>query len=167
MSKKVNYVYKTTDPITGEFYIGKHCGYIDDKYKGSGNWVIKHEDKSRLVKEILAKDISDEYAMHIESIYIEMNWQNKLNRNLSIGCRIVNKKISESDKEDYYDYRYYLDEFERMVQDMKEAQTDIVKANEMFHEEMRKKEIQEEILKKQSVKMKFQPSRELSKLLYL
>ena len=156
MSKKVNYVYQTTDPLTGEFYIGKHLGYIDDNYKGSGNWIVKHEDKNRLVKEILAKDISDEYAMYIEGVYIKMNKENPLNRNINGGWSVADKKKkrSKSNKTNNYEYKYYLDEFERMVIDMKQAQADILRANEKLQAEIKSRK-------------RVQPSRELAKLLYL
>ena len=156
MAKKINYVYKITDPLTGEFYIGKHLGFIDDNYKGSGKWILKHQEKNRLVKEILAKDISDEYAMYIEGVYIEMNKMNPLNKNINSGWSLnhKNKEVPVSKKQNDEHFRYYLDEFERMVMDMKDAQKDILKAAKKFNDNV-------------SVKKTVQPSRELAKLLYL
>lgn len=149
MDKKVYYIYKTIDPVTGEFYIGKHYGYLNDKYKGSGNWVKKHPNKQRLRKEILAQDISsDDYAMQIESVYINMNIANTLNMNVNYGWRSNSKSVEEPINS------IVSSNVERVLSELIDGQNEI-------------KKIQEEILKKQSIKMKFQPSRELSKLLYL
>jgi hypothetical protein len=53
----VHYTYKTSDPITGEYYLGKRSWDGDpqaDTYRGSGQWVYQMSASNRvLVREVL------------------------------------------------------------------------------------------------------------------
>jgi len=84
---KFYYVYKLTDPITKEFYIGSReckCDPYKDPYKGSmSTW--KPENKERLDKEILCMDFKDRTsAIAYESILIRENITDPLNQNYHI-----------------------------------------------------------------------------------
>jgi hypothetical protein len=81
------YVYKLTNPITGEFYFGsrksKKQPHEDYKYLGSmKTWII---DKSVLVKTIIKSDFkSHEECVIYESEIIRLNINDILNRNYNI-----------------------------------------------------------------------------------
>ena len=80
------YIYKVTNPITGEFYIGSRQTKSDpfeDKYMGSmKTWKV---DKSLLVKEIIRHDFTDrQELLEIESKMISEEINHPLNRNYSI-----------------------------------------------------------------------------------
>ena len=55
MQHKHYIIYKTTDILTGEYYIGQHrTDNLQDGYKGSGNWIKLKENKGRsLITEVL------------------------------------------------------------------------------------------------------------------
>jgi group I intron endonuclease len=95
-----HYVYKITDPITNEYYIGSRsckCDIINDVYMGSYvSW--KPVDKNRLVKTILKSDFSNRNeANEFEAGIIKENINNELNRNYhipgigfaNVGCVVV------------------------------------------------------------------------------
>jgi hypothetical protein len=48
-------IYKTTDTLTGEYYIGQHrTNNLQDGYQGSGNWIRFKKSKNReLITEIM------------------------------------------------------------------------------------------------------------------
>lgn len=84
---KCHYVYKLTDPETGEFYYGsRSCtGPIEcDSYMGSyKRWVP--DDTTRLVKTVVEVNFETrEDAIEFESTLIEEHIDNKLNRNYHI-----------------------------------------------------------------------------------
>jgi hypothetical protein len=96
-----HYVYKITDPITNEYYIGSRsckCDITNDSYMGSyKTW--KPIDKERLVKIILKDDFSNRNeAIDFEIELIKENIDNELNRNYyipTIGfCTFGNKEIA-------------------------------------------------------------------------
>jgi hypothetical protein len=96
------YIYKVTNPDTGEFYIGRRkCSLdpeLDIDYKGSmSNWKV---DKSILVKEILIRDIEDmETLEELEIKLITENIKDPLNRNAHIpGKGFVCRGHSEETK---------------------------------------------------------------------
>jgi hypothetical protein len=55
MQHRYYIIYKTTDTLTGEYYIGQHrTNNLQDGYKGSGNWIrLKQVKKRELVTEVL------------------------------------------------------------------------------------------------------------------
>lgn len=55
MQHKHYIIYKTTDTLTGEYYIGQHrTNNLKDGYKGSGNWIRSKTKKGRiLITEII------------------------------------------------------------------------------------------------------------------
>ena len=78
-----HYIYKLTDPITGQFYFGSrsHPDPENDSYMGSMvSWTP--EDKSRLVKEIIKDDFETrEDAIDFEDEIIGEYIDNPLNEN--------------------------------------------------------------------------------------
>lgn len=108
-----HYIYKVTDPNTGEFYIGRRSSNLEPEldidYKGSMMSWSKEEDfnKDILIKEILIKNIETVKELcELESSMIELEIKNPLNKNAHIpskGFYITGplkddhkKKISES-----------------------------------------------------------------------
>lgn len=86
MKKNKHYVYKITDPVTNEYYIGsRSCNDIStDDYMGS-YYVWKPEDVTRLVKEIIEENFETrEDALEYEAKMIESCINDSLNRNYSI-----------------------------------------------------------------------------------
>jgi hypothetical protein len=88
VEKKVNhYVYKITDIITGEFYIGSRtckCNPENDTYMGS-YYVWKPDDSSNLKKEVIKSDFNNRNeAVMYEANLIKSNIDNELNRNYHI-----------------------------------------------------------------------------------
>lgn len=88
---KSHYIYKITDPQTGQFYFGSRTcegsPYNDDDYMGSMvTWKPKNRD--RLIKEIIKDDFkSREEAIQFESRIIEENIDNELNENYNIPSK--------------------------------------------------------------------------------
>jgi len=74
MSKKFNYVYKTTNLVTGKSYVGSHCtDNIDDNYIGSGRLFLKSvrkHGKKNFEREILEICIDASAARMKENYYI-------------------------------------------------------------------------------------------------
>ena len=82
-----HYVYRITDPETGEFYYGSRSCEVDpkdDEYMGSYvTWIP--QDIDRLEKEILKSDFSNrEEAISCEASLIKEFVNNELNRNYHI-----------------------------------------------------------------------------------
>lgn len=84
-----HYVYKLTDPITKQFYIGSrsHEDPDNDDYMGSmKTWIP--EDETRLVKQIIKDDFETrEDAIEFESDMIKDNIDNPLNENYHIPTK--------------------------------------------------------------------------------
>jgi hypothetical protein len=81
-----HYVYKLTETKTNEFYYGVRtcdCSPIDDSYMGS--MVAWKPNKDNLIKEIVSEFESREEALQFESMIIENNIKNPLNRNYHTG----------------------------------------------------------------------------------
>lgn len=86
MAKEFHYVYKLTNPNSGEFYYGSRtckCNPKDDTYMGSMvSWKV---DKNILIKEIINSNFDNrEDALKYESKMITENINNSLNRNYSL-----------------------------------------------------------------------------------
>jgi hypothetical protein len=65
--------YQITDPITGDYYIGKHSTRrIPNNYRGSGNWVKQHPARFRLVMEYLAFHPNEEAAYMAEAALVDL-----------------------------------------------------------------------------------------------
>jgi len=89
-----HYIYKMTDPNTGEFYIGRRSSKVkpelDVTYRGSMlSWSKEDNfDKSILIKEILIKDIETiEELCKLEPIIIESVINDPLNKNAHIPSK--------------------------------------------------------------------------------
>ena len=81
-----HYVYKLTETKTNEFYYGVRtcdCSPIDDSYMGS--MIAWKPNKDNLIKEIVSEFESREEAVKFESMVIENNIKNPLNRNYHTG----------------------------------------------------------------------------------
>jgi len=117
---KTHYVYKITDPKTGQFYIGSRtcdCKPENDTgYLGSMiTW--NPEDENRLQKEIIKNGFDDrEGALEYEAKLIEQHIDNELNENYYIptkgfhttGKQEVAKKISMSHKKRWKRLTHHL-----------------------------------------------------------
>lgn len=63
---KVHYVYKITNIVDGKFYIGKHYGFVNDAYMGSGKYIkaaILKYGPAMFIKEVLGV-FDDGYSSH-------------------------------------------------------------------------------------------------------
>jgi hypothetical protein len=86
MAKEFHYVYKLTNPNSGEFYYGSRTSKYnptDDMYMGSMvSWKV---DKSILIKEIINTNFDNrEDALKYEAKLITENINHPLNRNYNI-----------------------------------------------------------------------------------
>lgn len=67
-----HYVYRTFEPSTGEFYIGKRSVDGDprlDEYRGSGKWVLDKLSKgATLVKEVVSEHMTSAEAIAAEQV---------------------------------------------------------------------------------------------------
>jgi hypothetical protein len=86
MGKEFHYVYKLTNPNSGEFYYGSRtckCNPADDTYMGSMvSWKV---DKSKLVKELINTNFETRKdALEYEAKLITENIKHPLNRNYNI-----------------------------------------------------------------------------------
>lgn len=74
-TKKKYFIYITTNLITGAKYIGKHCGYEDDNYLGSGK-ILKHAikkyGKENFNREIIEFSDTEEENCEKERYYIAL-----------------------------------------------------------------------------------------------
>lgn len=70
ISKKYNFIYKTTDTVSGEYYIGRHStDNLLDGYLGSGNNIregIKVHGRDRYIREIMYHCISFSELVKLE-----------------------------------------------------------------------------------------------------
>ena len=90
-------IYRTTDPETGEYYIGAHTtAKLTDRYKGSGRWVTLHENKPRLKVEILERMVSRKAALEREIALIESSLSDHLCRNLRAEVGNLSQAIAKS-----------------------------------------------------------------------
>jgi hypothetical protein len=101
---KKHYVYRLTDPVTGEYYIGsRSCeDILTDPYMGSYK-VWKPIDTNRLIKEIIKSDFTTrDTAIEYECYLIKKYIKDELNRNYHIpneGFGNYNKSMSSQQKE--------------------------------------------------------------------
>ena len=100
---KVHYVYKITDPITGQFYFGSrsHGDPETDDYMGSmKSWTPV--DEGRLVKEIIRDDFETrEDAIDFEDEIIGKYIDDELNENYyrpHNGFHTIGRKFKHSEK---------------------------------------------------------------------
>jgi len=106
------YIYKMTDPNTGEFYIGRRKSDIepelDFKYRGSMSSWAKEEtfNKDILIKEILIKGIETfEELCELESVMIGEVIKDPLNKNAHVpGKGFVCRGHSEETKRKLSEY---------------------------------------------------------------
>src|SRR5690606_11650656 len=83
-------VYRTRDPITGEYYIGKHSTTdLDDGYQGSGRWVEKCKADGRSLTTVtLAVFQTEDEALEFErEVVDDIRLSDPLCRNLTRGGR--------------------------------------------------------------------------------
>lgn len=98
----IHYVYKLTEPTTGEYYIGVrscNCDSFDDYYMGS--MITWKPDKSKLYKVIIREDFKNrEEANEYEYRLLLIHTKEKLNRNYhnSKGFCCYGKSTSDETK---------------------------------------------------------------------
>jgi hypothetical protein len=91
-------VYETSDPVTGEFYIGLHSTYnINDGYLGSSRWIEYHKEKDRLTKRILFNFENREEAALKENELILKNINNEKCRNKGTTLDNLHYRSSTND----------------------------------------------------------------------
>ena len=85
----ISHLYRITDQVSGRFYIGKHVGQVQGRYRGSGVRWLRHVQKNKAVDlkyEILV--VADTtYIFDLESKYVTLDFiaQNPLCMNLKQG----------------------------------------------------------------------------------
>lgn len=92
-------IYKITNKITGDFYIGKNST-SNPKYLGSGVELqkqIAQYGKENFIKQILcvitSELINDKILSQIESVYISNHIENPKCINISLGCYQDKKNV--------------------------------------------------------------------------
>jgi hypothetical protein len=85
-----HFLYRTTDPETGEWYGGKRSTKkhpLIDRYLGSGNWIRAHSARERLTRKIVAFYLSsaEVYAAEAEMITLAVVFSDPLCMNKSAG----------------------------------------------------------------------------------
>jgi len=106
ISKKINYVYITTNILTGLKYVGSHCtDNIDDNYLGSGRYFIKAVQKygkNNFRREILEHCDNIRLARELEEKYIREHntlFPNGYNLSPTGGCeRGISGALSDEHK---------------------------------------------------------------------
>jgi group I intron endonuclease len=103
MKERCHYVYMITNKINGMKYIGKHTGYLDDGYLGSGENIkaaVKKYGKENFKKEILAIAPTEELAYQEEEKIIAQYDAVARNDfyNISPGGEYKHKKIGVRDR---------------------------------------------------------------------
>ena len=95
-----HYVYKTINPITKEYYVGKHSTRdVNDNYQGSGNWIAKCKRKNiNLITGIIEFCKSEEDVLNLEEKLVEENINNPLCKNIAFG----GIGFKSGDKNPYY-----------------------------------------------------------------
>ena len=85
------YIYKTTNSKNGKYYIGAHCGELDDDYLGSGTGLIRAINKwgrQAFTKEILCVCTNEAAMYFMEAIYVnEEEVSNRQCYNMKPGGR--------------------------------------------------------------------------------
>ena len=82
-----HYVYKVTDEVTGEYYIGKrscNCSPEEDNYFGSGIWIKEHGTKG-LVREVVECKATRKELTKAELQLISKHRNDELCRNRTVG----------------------------------------------------------------------------------
>lgn len=89
--QKCWFVYRTTNMITGRFYVGVHKGFVTDNYLGSGivlKQAVKKHGKECFTREIVALCDSPEAAYELEEFIIDTDFVSREDTyNLAIGGR--------------------------------------------------------------------------------
>lgn len=99
------YIYKTTNKVNGKYYIGKHKGFIEDSYLGSGILIrqaIEKYGKNNFEKEELVFCRTEEEANYWETRIISLNIKNPDCYNLAPGGEggFTTKYFSAKDKKE-------------------------------------------------------------------
>ena len=119
-------IYKTTNQITGEYYIGLNTT-SKPNYLGSGVQIkkqIKKYGKENFIKEILCLVTStstDENILRkIEHAYICNHIQNKKCLNISIGYTKGEKEVKKIYIEKIIEVDTYKEKYEKMKEEIME-----------------------------------------------
>lgn len=68
-----HYIYKITNLVNSKYYIGAHCGELDDAYLGSGIAIakaIKKHGKENFKKEVLCVCTNSEAMYFMEKVFV-------------------------------------------------------------------------------------------------
>src|SRR5210317_1629436 len=82
-----HYVYKTVNPISKKFYIGKHSTkLLNDEYQGSGVWIKKcRKSNTHLITGIIKFCKNEDQACKLEEKLIKKYFNNTLNMNYKLA----------------------------------------------------------------------------------
>ena len=104
MDDKKHFIYITTNNINGCKYIGKHYGYENDNYLGSGKllqYAIKKYGKENFSREIIEFNENDDINSEREKYYVALYnaTQNPLFYNLHTGGKGGNTTAGYTEEE--------------------------------------------------------------------
>src|SRR5437870_2600597 len=91
IQQKVWFVYKTTNTVSGRFYVGVHKGFTDDSYLGSGTQLklaIKGYGKACFTREVITVCGCSDDAYELEGLIVDDEFVSRSDTyNLVVGGR--------------------------------------------------------------------------------
>lgn len=91
IQQKSWFVYKTTNTVSGRFYVGVHKGFVDDNYLGSGTQLklaIKGYGRTCFKREVVKVCLDADDAYELEGLIVDKEFVERLDTyNLALGGR--------------------------------------------------------------------------------